>query len=95
MTTFISMIAEFCFFASLVYLIICGLRYVTDGNTQNRPPALKNRGVVFNDDEGSRSISSNTVNPANGLPMIGCLDIEGNTYGTDSSHWNDHLGSSD
>ena len=27
-----------------------------------------------------------SVNPANGLPMVGCsVDIEGNPYGTDSS----------
>lgn len=26
-----------------------------------------------------------TVNPANGLPMVGCIDIEGNPYGVDDS----------
>ena len=25
-----------------------------------------------------------TINPANGLPMMGCVDIEGNPYGTDT-----------
>lgn len=25
------------------------------------------------------------INPANGLPMIGAIDIEGNLYGTDGS----------
>ncbi len=28
----------------------------------------------------------NTINPANGLPMMGAVDIEGNPYGTDFSH---------
>lgn len=27
-----------------------------------------------------------TINPANGLPMIGAIDIEGNPYGTDMSY---------
>ena len=33
--------------------------------------------------------SITTINPANGLPMINdtCIDIAGNTYGTDSSSW--------
>lgn len=31
---------------------------------------------MFNDDG---------INPANGLPMMGSVDIEGNPYGTDSS----------
>lgn len=34
-----------------------------------------------------------SINPANGLPMIGCLDIEGNAFGTDSMHWDDHASS--
>jgi hypothetical protein len=25
------------------------------------------------------------INPANGLPMIGCIDVAGNPYGTGSS----------
>jgi len=29
------------------------------------------------------------INPANGLPMTGCVDIEGNPYGTDSSSFDD------
>lgn len=29
------------------------------------------------------------INPANGLPMIGGVDIEGNLYGTDSSSLHD------
>lgn len=37
------------------------------------------------------SVCSHSINPANGLPMMGCVDIEGNAYGTDSSHWDDHL----
>ena len=28
------------------------------------------------------------INPANGLPMIGAIDIEGNPYGTNFSHDN-------
>ena len=34
-----------------------------------------------------------SINPANGLPMIGCLDIEGNAFGTDSMHWDDYVSS--
>ncbi len=34
-----------------------------------------------------------SINPANGLPMIGCLDIEGNAFGTDSMHWDNHFSS--
>jgi hypothetical protein len=26
-----------------------------------------------------------SINPANGMPMVGCMDIEGNAYGTDSN----------
>ena len=33
---------------------------------------------LFTDDPG--------INPANGLPMIGAIDIEGNPFGCDSSH---------
>ena len=29
------------------------------------------------------------INPANGLPMMGSIDIEGNPYGTDSSSLDD------
>ena len=29
-----------------------------------------------------------TINPATGLPMIGCLDVNGNSFGSNSS--NDH-----
>jgi len=40
-------------------------------------------------------LDETAINPANGLPMIGGmggLDIEGNTYGTDSDSFNDdHL----
>jgi hypothetical protein len=89
------MIAEFSVFISIVYLIIYGLRYITDGQTQNEHLAQNNRGVAFNDDEDSfstsnHSFSTSTTNPANGLPMMGGVDIEGNAYGTDSSHWDDH-----
>lgn len=37
--------------------------------------------------------NSPSINPANGLPMVGMVDIEGNPYGTDSSLW-DNLSSS-
>lgn len=45
----------------------------------------------FSDDLFSSSSTSmfddcSGINPANGLPMMGCVDIEGNVYGTDSSH---------
>ncbi len=32
------------------------------------------------------SIDDSGFNPANGLPMIGAVDIEGNLFGCDSSH---------
>ena len=38
----------------------------------------------------SNTTSITTINPASGLPMtdgIGSLDIAGNVFGTDSSHW--------
>ena len=38
----------------------------------------------------SNTTNSPTTNPANGLPMtdgIGSLDVAGNVFGTDSSHW--------
>lgn len=36
--------------------------------------------------------ATNTINPANGSPMIGVVDIQGNPYGCDTSststiHW--------
>lgn len=40
------------------------------------------------DDEPFRGVSfddSSSINPANGLPMVGNLDIHGNAFGTDSS----------
>jgi len=27
-----------------------------------------------------------SINPANGLPMVGAVDIEGNPFGTDAHH---------
>ncbi len=42
---------------------------------------------LFDDDSGC---GHSSINPANGLPMVGCIDIEGNPYGTSSDHhWND------
>jgi len=35
----------------------------------------------------SYSKSNDTkINPANGLPMLGCLDVNGNTFGTNNSY---------
>lgn len=31
--------------------------------------------------------SEGEINPATGLPMVGCLDTAGNMYGTDHTHW--------
>lgn len=52
--------------------------------------------TLWDDDSdiSSNSICSSdslfSINPANGLPMMGCLDIEGNVYGTAShSLWDD------
>lgn len=35
---------------------------------------------------GNSTNPMGSINPANGLPMIGAVDIKGNPYGTDSSH---------
>lgn len=40
---------------------------------------------------GLGSSDSASVNPANGLPMVGALDVEGNPYGVDSSAASDSL----
>lgn len=37
----------------------------------------------FNFNHSSNLLNDDDINPANGLPMIGCVDIEGNPYGTD------------
>lgn len=47
-------------------------------------------GSMFDD---SFTNSPSSINPANGLPMVGCLDICGNPYGTDF-HSDDHSFSS-
>lgn len=31
------------------------------------------------------------INPASGLPMVGCVDLNGNTYGTSSSFANSYI----
>lgn len=31
------------------------------------------------------------INPASGLPMVGCVDLNGNTYGTSSSFTNSYI----
>ncbi|GLP94706.1 hypothetical protein [Paraferrimonas sedimenticola] len=59
---------------------------------------------VFGDSSSATSsVDDNAINPANGLPMVdgtGGVDVEGNPYGTDSSHdlmdssMNDSLGTS-
>lgn len=43
----------------------------------------------INTGEYDAMVSSCEINPANGLPMLGCIDIAGNAYGTDSHHWSD------
>lgn len=48
---------------------------------------------IFNTDNDARTIDDRaighpSINPANGLPMIGSVDVEGNPYGTDYSHQN-------
>ena len=38
----------------------------------------------------SNTTNTPTINPVNGLPMtdgMGSLDVAGNVFGTDSSHW--------
>lgn len=46
---------------------------------------------------GTDSQSTNTINPANGLPMVNdtFIDVAGNTYGTDSSDWGGSSSGSD
>lgn len=34
-------------------------------------------------ESASHSICDDTINPATGLPMAGCIDVEGNPYGAD------------
>ncbi len=42
---------------------------------------------MFDSDTGGHDeINTCVINPANGLPMMGCVDIAGNCYGSDSSH---------
>jgi hypothetical protein len=51
--------------------------------------------LLFGTNDNSSSTFSNTtniatINPASGLPMtdgMGSLDVAGNVFGTDSSHW--------
>lgn len=43
--------------------------------------SLDSSGSLFSD---SMSDHFGDTNPANGLPMMGCIDIEGNAYGCDS-----------
>ena len=38
----------------------------------------------FNFNHSSNLLDDDDINPANGLPMIGDVDIEGNLYGTDN-----------
>jgi hypothetical protein len=49
---------------------------------------VENEAVITNEESDlfEDSVFDDSVNPANGLPMIGSLDIEGNVYGTDSVH---------
>jgi hypothetical protein len=37
----------------------------------------------------SNQSNETRINPATGLPMIGCLDVNGNSFGTNHSH--DHF----
>ncbi len=43
-------------------------------------------GLSLLDDD---NMGCGSINPASGLPMVGCLDIEGNAYGTSSSSFDD------
>lgn len=50
-------------------------------------------GFSSNDDVMAESFDhSHSINPANGLPMMGGVDIEGNPYGTDSGSLGSDLG---
>jgi hypothetical protein len=40
---------------------------------------------VFEDDLFNGPDCGSDTNPATGLPMIGCIDVAGNPYGTDTS----------
>lgn len=44
------------------------------------------RAVLDADTAEHDEINTCAINPANGLPMMGCVDIAGNVYGTDSAH---------
>lgn len=43
---------------------------------------------IINGDDSNASIINHSmdINPANGLPMVGCVDVEGNVYGFDDGH---------
>jgi hypothetical protein len=43
--------------------------------------------VIF---EGNSPSAQNEINPANGLPMMGAIDVMGNLYGIDDSFRNSH-----
>ncbi|MFL0798426.1 MAG: hypothetical protein K6L73_13165 [Cellvibrionaceae bacterium] len=47
------------------------------------------RNIFGSLDSIDNPLSESTTNPANGLPMMGGMDIEGNPYGSDL---NDHSG---
>jgi len=46
--------------------------------------ASEHHSMSFYEDDFTSSISSPSFNPATGLPMIGAVDIHGNTYGSSS-----------
>lgn len=47
-------------------------------------------GFKFDEETSIIDSSCTEINPASGLPMDGCMDIAGNTFGTNSD---DHFGS--
>ena len=70
---------------------------ISSGNEESHSSSLWNSSFIDDSSIMSSSFmdsdesSTCDINPANGLPMIGCLDIEGNAYGTDSTHWDDTI----
>ena len=74
---------------------------LANGSNSDSSPSISDNnygtdGSSFDSSSDNFSTCS-SINPANGLPMIGdsCIDIEGNPYGTDSSSWDDFESYSD
>lgn len=56
-------------------------------------PATEEEKIAFAKRHSLRSrsnLNDTVINPATGLPMIGCLDVNGSSFGSNSSYDNYH-----